>query len=61
MAGINTEIAIAPEKRIENITISAGVAGYPEHARNKDELFNKADVALYVAKESGRNQVVVAT
>jgi diguanylate cyclase (GGDEF)-like protein len=57
MAAINKEIVIEPEKRRESITISAGVAGYPQNAKNQIELFNKADVALYVAKSSGRNQV----
>ncbi|KAB2921378.1 MAG: diguanylate cyclase [Dechloromonas sp.] len=38
---------------------SAGVAGYPDHARMPDDLMHCADVALYQAKENGRNRVVV--
>lgn len=38
-------------------TISMGVATFPEHGRTKEELIEKADTALYAAKEGGRNQV----
>jgi diguanylate cyclase (GGDEF)-like protein len=40
-----------------HVTISLGVATYPEGARDRDELFNAADRALYGAKRAGRNQV----
>jgi diguanylate cyclase (GGDEF)-like protein len=40
-------------------TISMGVAMYPEHGRTKDELLRSADRAMYVAKNTGRNRVVV--
>ncbi|MEO9019314.1 MAG: sensor domain-containing diguanylate cyclase [Gemmatimonadaceae bacterium] len=40
------------------VTISLGVATYPEGARDRDELFSTADRALYGAKKAGRNQVV---
>lgn len=43
------------------ISASLGVACYPLHADDPDLLFHKADEALYVAKQSGRNQVKVAT
>jgi diguanylate cyclase (GGDEF)-like protein/PAS domain S-box-containing protein len=39
------------------ITISFGVATYPDHAQNLDDLLNKADKALYISKNLGRNQV----
>ncbi len=39
-----------------NITISIGIATYPSDAKEKQELIDKADRALYFAKESGRNQ-----
>jgi len=38
------------------ITISIGIATYPSDAGEKHELVDKADKALYYAKESGRNQ-----
>jgi diguanylate cyclase (GGDEF)-like protein len=43
-----------------NITISAGVATYPEDGENVEILIEKADTALYKAKRKGRNQVCVA-
>ncbi len=42
------------------VTISAGVATFPEHATTRDELLHAADGALYTAKQSGRNRVLVA-
>lgn len=39
------------------LTASVGVASYPEDARTVDELIGAADVALYRAKESGRDRV----
>ena len=40
------------------VTISLGLATYPEGARNRDELFSAADRALYEAKRGGRNMFV---
>ena len=39
------------------ITLSIGVATHPQDATNKTELIDKADQALYYAKQNGRNQV----
>lgn len=44
-----------------NLTISIGLASYPKHAVEEYELVNKADMALYQAKELGRNQVCLAS
>ena len=41
------------------VTISFGVAVYPEHGDNIQELLKKADDCLYIAKEQGRNKVIV--
>ena len=43
------------------ITISMGAALYPEHGESMDELLKNADIALYKAKETGRNRVVFYT
>ena len=41
------------------LTVSIGVAGYPESAASKEELLDKADWAMYVAtKNAGRNRVL---
>ncbi|HEY0416982.1 MAG TPA: HD domain-containing phosphohydrolase [Gaiellaceae bacterium] len=42
------------------ITVSAGVATFPTHGRERDSLIRLADGALYWAKEHGKNQVRVA-
>jgi diguanylate cyclase (GGDEF)-like protein len=42
------------------VTISAGVAAYPEHGASGEALVRAADAALYEAKAGGRNQVRVA-
>jgi len=44
-----------------NISASVGVACYPKHAGDPDALFQKADEALYKAKEGGRNRVCIAS
>ncbi len=40
-----------------NVTISIGIAYYPEDASNAKELIEKADAALYYSKKTGRNRV----
>jgi diguanylate cyclase (GGDEF)-like protein/putative nucleotidyltransferase with HDIG domain len=42
------------------ITVSSGVATYPQHGRERDSLIRLADGALYWAKEHGKNQVRLA-
>ncbi len=39
------------------VTISVGVACFPQDTDNQDELLKKADQAVYAAKNSGRNRV----
>lgn len=43
------------------VTISIGVASYPKHGPEKKDLISMADDALYRAKESGKNRVIVAS
>ncbi|HZQ92470.1 MAG TPA: diguanylate cyclase [Terriglobales bacterium] len=42
------------------ITLSIGVAAFPEHRRTPADLLRAADHALYRAKHSGRDRVAVA-
>lgn len=44
-----------------SISSSIGVAMYPEHGSDADELARHADSAMYLAKESGRNNIKVFT
>ncbi|ABI56519.1 GGDEF domain-containing protein [Alkalilimnicola ehrlichii MLHE-1] len=42
------------------MTVSMGVAGYPEHADSSDDLMAAADAALQLAKHSGGNTCALA-
>ncbi len=46
--------------KLTGITLSAGVATYPDAASNRQSLIRAADDALYAAKAAGRNRVRVA-
>lgn len=43
-----------------HFTISIGVALFPDHARNKSDIIEAADQAMYSAKKSTRNRVLIA-
>ena len=44
-----------------SVTISAGIAMMPEDADTTQALFEAADKALYTAKRTGRNRVIMAS
>ncbi len=44
-----------------HISISIGIALYPEHGKDSDELLRCADIAMYKAKAAGGNSFVVYT
>jgi diguanylate cyclase (GGDEF)-like protein len=45
---------------VGQITLSIGVAVFPDHGDDKDGLLRASDRALYQAKGAGRNQVALA-
>jgi diguanylate cyclase (GGDEF)-like protein/PAS domain S-box-containing protein len=47
------------EKIPDIISLSAGMAFMPDHGNTESELLRAADKAMYIAKKSGRDQVVV--
>jgi diguanylate cyclase (GGDEF)-like protein len=47
--------------RTLRITVSFGVAIFPQDGGTNADLINHADVALYQAKKNGKNQVVLAS
>ena len=42
------------------VTLSIGVAAFPDHGTAREELIRAADVGLYAAKQGGRNRVCEA-
>jgi diguanylate cyclase (GGDEF)-like protein len=52
--------AVAKHHGDDGLTISIGVATYPDSAETKESLLEAADKALYVAKRLGRDRVVAA-
>jgi diguanylate cyclase (GGDEF)-like protein/PAS domain S-box-containing protein len=47
-------------QNLSAVTLSVGVALFPEHGRTSEEILKAADMALYEAKNTGRNRVVAA-
>jgi len=45
---------------LEGITLSLGVAVFPEHGSTYDAILRAADAALYRAKRDGRDRVILA-
>lgn len=43
------------EQQLFKVTISVGCAEFPLQAENRDDLIEKADIALYASKHKGRN------
>lgn len=43
----------------EKITLSVGIAKYPDHGKDYLELWSNGDKALYMSKNSGRNRISV--
>jgi diguanylate cyclase (GGDEF)-like protein/putative nucleotidyltransferase with HDIG domain len=57
---IIARIAELDLSQIGGITVSAGVATFPQHGADRDALIRLADSALYWAKEHGKNRVRVS-
>jgi diguanylate cyclase (GGDEF)-like protein len=52
------EVDIDPSQRL---TVSCGIATFPEDAHDKNELVSRADIALYEAKNAGKNRTCLYT
>ena len=47
------------EKPLPQVTVSLGIAVYPDHAQSLEELLQASDKALYESKRAGRNRSTV--
>ena len=67
-----TEVAERIRHQVENkafkkgdltldVTLSIGIASYPEHATTKEQVIELADQAMYYGKRKSRNIVFVAS
>ena len=45
---------------LDTVTLSAGIAGFPDHGQSAQELLDRADRCLYQSKANGRDCVTVA-
>jgi diguanylate cyclase (GGDEF)-like protein len=71
LTGTSADVAAEVAERIRDgvasqefhgrrITLSIGIAEFPNHGQTADEVISSADEALYAAKRAGRNRVVRA-
>ena len=59
MAELRVKPLTYHQKSLGFITLSCGVATYPDHTKDPKKLLKLADEALYKAKNSGRDRCMV--
>ena len=47
-------------KLLGSVTVSIGIAAYPDHGVERDIIVRSADAALYRAKREGRDRALIA-
>lgn len=47
-------------RELDRVTLSIGIAAFPEHASTPESLLRAADECLYRSKSAGRNRITVA-
>jgi diguanylate cyclase (GGDEF)-like protein len=55
---ISKQIVLHYDQR-DKVTVSIGISAYPYHGNEIDELIQKADEAMYLVKNSGKNQTQI--
>ncbi len=55
-----TELKLMKFEDDISITFSGGIASFPKDAQNKIDLFIKADKAMYQAKKSGKDKIIIS-
>ena len=51
-------LSVPSEEHNLSVTISMGIAGFPENGQTRDTLLRAADQAMYAAKEAGRDHIL---
>jgi diguanylate cyclase (GGDEF)-like protein len=54
------EVPSNTEKPLPQVTVSIGVAAFPEHGEALEEVIQASDKAMYESKRGGRNRVTAA-
>lgn len=47
------------QEEVFRLTVSIGLASYPDHGLSPEELIARADMAMYQSKQAGRNRVSI--
>ena len=55
------DIALPEGCGLPRLTASIGIAAYPEHASDLEQLLATADRAMYAAKQGGRDRIARAS
>ena len=50
----------APTSEMKRVTASIGVAVFPDHGQQLDDVVAAADLAMYQAKRDGRDRIAIA-
>ncbi len=53
------EIYVMYRNKKLGLTLSMGIATYPMHGKTADEILSKADQAMYLSKQAGRNRSTI--
>jgi len=55
LAKVDTKNIVTPKGDSLHVTLSIGLAEFPKHGINLEQLIEASDKAMYIAKKSGRN------
>ena len=58
-AVMRMEVSSGTEKPLPQVTVSLGIAVFPEHGQSLEEVLLASDKALYESKNSGRNRATL--
>ena len=61
LASVGALVLTHGERPLDRVTVSIGVAAFPDHGGTGQQVISAADAALYRAKQAGRNRVALAS